>query len=453
MLVQLFLLFLGVDPVIETTPATAKWDIDVQLCAAANYTYCTEFALGTIVGCSFSDLPSGAPNCTSRVCKEPRTLGGVVNSIYLYSITDLIFEMTSTVLSLFLSRVFTSGAVLPVYAFCASLIDVTMETHVVELVESSRAVVRLEQLRDAHCFYDEGQETVVKLLDSLTAVHTMGVVQLAIGYIGLAAATLFLAFEVYFHISGGGCGPEGKTRTCKQQTFGVMMNMRRVTFLAALCGGSGALEICVATYDFWQNARPMFLSFSKALTSFALDPMNSTAPFKRGAPCVALSSSAASHDCRSVISADSDQIFPASLGGAIGSFEVGIFFLCGVLVAILLLVSKCRDGCGCKDWAGMQDDFIDELHDARTKAVNVANKHQKRSIEREAKAVANQDALAKQIETEDERVEERAREMAAEMIQAKLRGNMVRKAAASNFGPDKAAKMAAAGKSKPSESM
>ena len=38
---------------------------------------------------------------------------------------------------------------------------------------------------------------------------------------------------------------------------------------------------------------------------------------------------------------------------------------------------------------------------------------------------AHQDALR---ETEDERVEERAREMAAQVIQAKLRGNMVRKA-------------------------
>ena len=99
------------------------------------------------------------------------------------------------------------------------------------------------------------------------------------------------------------------------------------------------------------------------------------------------------------------------------------------------------------------DDLVDELHESRTKAVNVANRHKKKSIEMEAKAVANQDALAKQIETEDERVEERAQEMAAQMIQAKLRGNMVRKASASNFGPDKAAKMAAAGKSKSSESM
>ena len=43
--------------------------------------------------------------------------------------------------------------------------------------------------------------------------------------------------------------------------------------------------------------------------------------------------------------------------------------------------------------------------------------------------------------------------MAAQMIQAKLRGNMVRKASASNFGEDVAKKMAAAGQSKSSESM
>jgi hypothetical protein len=71
----------------------------------------------------------------------------------------------------------------------------------------------------------------------------------------------------------------------------------------------------------------------------------------------------------------------------------------------------------------------------------------------EAKALANQDALTKQLETEDARVEERAQEMAAQMIQAKLRGNMTRKASASNFGVDKANKMAAAGRSKSSESM
>ena len=94
------------------------------------------------------------------------------------------------------------------------------------------------------------------------------------------------------------------------------------------------------------------------------------------------------------------------------------------------------------------DDLVDELHDSRTKAVNVANKHKKKSIEMEAKAVATQDALARQIETEDERVEERAQEMAAQMIQAKLRGNMVRKASASNFGEERAQKMAAAGQSK-----
>ena len=100
------------------------------------------------------------------------------------------------------------------------------------------------------------------------------------------------------------------------------------------------------------------------------------------------------------------------------------------------------------------DDLVDELHvDSRTKTVNVANQHKKKSIEMEAKAVAHQDALAKQIETEDARVEERAQEMAAQMIQAKLRGNMVRKASASNFGEDVAKKMAAAGQNKSSESM
>ena len=79
---------------------------------------------------------------------------------------------------------------------------------------------------------------------------------------------------------------------------------------------------------------------------------------------------------------------------------------------------------------------IDGRHESRTKAVNVANKHTKKSIGMEAKAVANQGALAKQIKTEDERVEERAQEMAAQTIQAKLRGKKAPKASASNFGGD-----------------
>lgn len=94
-----------------------------------------------------------------------------------------------------------------------------------------------------------------------------------------------------------------------------------------------------------------------------------------------------------------------------------------------------------------QDEVLDELQQSRTKAVNVAARHKKSSIEAQNKAVKIQDALNEQIATEDARVEERAQEMAATMLQAKLRGNMTRKATASNFGAETAAKMAAAGKS------
>ena len=97
------------------------------------------------------------------------------------------------------------------------------------------------------------------------------------------------------------------------------------------------------------------------------------------------------------------------------------------------------------------DELVDELHESRTKAVQAANRHKKMSIEMEAKAKATEDALQRQRESEEARVEERAQEMAAQMIQAKMRGNMVRKASASNFGAEKAAKMAASGRIKGDE--
>ena len=126
----------------------------------------------------------------------------------------------------------------------------------------------------------------------------------------------------------------------------------------------------------------------------------------------------------------------------IGAVRVLIYIFVPIIIIMLIqiLILACLKQ--------HHDDLVDELHESRTKAINVANRHKKNSIEMEAKAVEHQDALAKQIETEDARVEERAQEMAAQMIQAKLRGNMVRKASASNFGEEKAKQMAAAGQSK-----
>ena len=126
----------------------------------------------------------------------------------------------------------------------------------------------------------------------------------------------------------------------------------------------------------------------------------------------------------------------------IGAVRVLIYIFVPIIIIMLIqiLILACLKQ--------HHDDLVDELHESRTKAINVANRHKKNSIEMEAKAVEHQEALAKQIETEDARVEERAQEMAAQMIQAKLRGNMVRKASASNFGEEKAKQMAAAGQSK-----
>lgn len=99
------------------------------------------------------------------------------------------------------------------------------------------------------------------------------------------------------------------------------------------------------------------------------------------------------------------------------------------------------------------DQMVDELHESRTKAVRVAEKHKKKSVEMENKAVRMEDALTQQIATEEERVEARAQEMAAQMIQAKIRGNMVRKQSVANLGAEKAAKIAAAGKRRNSASV
>ena len=52
-----------------------------------------------------------------------------------------------------------------------------------------------------------------------------------------------------------------------------------------------------------------------------------------------------------------------------------------------------------------------------------------------AREIAAQHAAQRQRESEEARVEERAQEMAAQMIQAQVRGNMVRKAFASRTLP------------------
>jgi len=129
----------------------------------------------------------------------------------------------------------------------------------------------------------------------------------------------------------------------------------------------------------------------------------------------------------------------------IGAVRVLVYIFIPILfiLVIQILILHCLKS--------HHDDLVDELHESRTKAVQAANKHKKMSIEMQAKAKATEEALTKQKETEEARVEERAEEMAAQMIQAKMRGNMVRKASASNFGADKAAKMAASGRIKGDE--
>lgn len=129
----------------------------------------------------------------------------------------------------------------------------------------------------------------------------------------------------------------------------------------------------------------------------------------------------------------------------IGAVRVLVYIFIPILfiLVIQILILHCLKS--------HHDVIVDELHESRTKAVQAANKHKKMSIEMQAKAKATEEALTKQKETEEARVEERAEEMAAQMIQAKMRGNMVRKASASNFGADKAAKMAAAGRAKSDE--
>ena len=129
----------------------------------------------------------------------------------------------------------------------------------------------------------------------------------------------------------------------------------------------------------------------------------------------------------------------------IGAVRVLVYIFVPILIILVIqiLILHCLKQ--------HHDELVDELHESRTKAVQAANRHKKMSIEMEAKAKATEDALQKQRESEEARVEERAQEMAAQMIQAKMRGNMVRKASASNFGAEKAAKMAASGRIKGDE--
>ena len=129
----------------------------------------------------------------------------------------------------------------------------------------------------------------------------------------------------------------------------------------------------------------------------------------------------------------------------IGAVRVLVYIFVPILIILVIqiLILHCLKQ--------HHDELVDELHESRTKAVQAAHRHKKMSIEMEAKAKATEDALQRQRESEEARVEERAQEMAAQMIQAKMRGNMVRKASASNFGAEKAAKMAASGRIKGDE--
>merc|ERR1711935_688927 len=126
----------------------------------------------------------------------------------------------------------------------------------------------------------------------------------------------------------------------------------------------------------------------------------------------------------------------------IGAVRVLIYIFVPILILLFvqILILACLKQ--------HHDAVVDEPKDSRADAMQVARKHKNKSVDMENRAVQIQDALSKQIETEDERVEERAQEMAAQMIQAKMRGKMTRKQSASRFGEEKAGKMAAAGQTR-----
>ena len=77
---------------------------------------------------------------------------------------------------------------------------------------------------------------------------------------------------------------------------------------------------------------------------------------------------------------------------------------------------------------------VRKKHGGGTPSTSEDTQHKNMSIDMhstEARARAHQDALARQMEDEEARVEARAREMAAEMVQARVRDNVARKAVAS----------------------
>ena len=112
----------------------------------------------------------------------------------------------------------------------------------------------------------------------------------------------------------------------------------------------------------------------------------------------------------------------------IGAVRVLVYIFVPVLflVFLQLLVLSCLKR--------HHDKKVDKLHATAKEAHKEKEKHKRKSIEMQQRATQIQEALEQQIATEDARVEEKARAMAAQQIQARLRGNMARRASQSQEG-------------------
>lgn len=104
----------------------------------------------------------------------------------------------------------------------------------------------------------------------------------------------------------------------------------------------------------------------------------------------------------------------------IGVVRVLVYILLpiGVLLTLQILGLSCLQH--------HHDSLVDDLVEAGKQMNTQKEKHKKKAQELEQRAVQIQDALHKQIATEEQRIEERAQEMAAQVIQARIKGNQAR---------------------------
>jgi len=106
----------------------------------------------------------------------------------------------------------------------------------------------------------------------------------------------------------------------------------------------------------------------------------------------------------------------------IGVVRMAVYIVVPVLMIVIfqLLTLSCLKHHHEAKLEGLQDE-AKEAHKSK-------EKHKRKSLEMEQRHREIEGALQTQIASEDKRVEERAQEMAAQMIQARLRGNMDRRA-------------------------